>query len=246
MSSSMHLHGTSAIITGGAVRIGREIGRQLANSGVNICVHYGNSESEAKTAVEEFEGFGVKATMVSADLSEPFPAAEKIFQHAKREFGNVSILINSAAIFESGTLQSTDEGNWDRHFDINLKTPFALTQAFAKQLGDQTGHVINIVDWRGARPVPGQLAYSIAKAGLVAQTKILAQELGPRIRVNGVAPGAILPAPGESATDFAEKSALNPLNTTGGPEDISNAVLYLLTSNFVTGEILCVTGGQQL
>lgn len=242
----MDLLGQTAVITGGAKRIGREIGRQLASAGVNICVHYGTSEAEAQEAVAEFQNLGVHATMVSADLNKPFEAADKIFRTAINEIGRVSILVNSAAIFESGTLQTTNEENWDRHLNINLKSPFTLTRAFAEQLSAQQGHVINIVDWRGTCPVPGHLAYSIAKAGLVAQTKILAQELGPQIRVNGVAPGAILPAPGESRADFDEKSVLNPLKITGGPEDIAEAVLYFLKSKFVTGEILCITGGQQL
>lgn len=242
----MELSGTSAIITGGAVRIGREIGRRLARAGVNICVHYGNSQAEAEAAVSEFQNYGVKATLVSADLNNPFEATKTIFQHAKHEIGPLSILINSAAIFESGSLKSTDEENWDRHLNINLKAPFALTQAFALQCEESQGHVINIVDWRGERPVVGHLAYSIAKAGLVAQTKILAQELGPNIRVNGIAPGAILPAPGETMQDFQAKAGANPLHKTGTPEDISEAVYYLLNSKFVTGEILNITGGQQL
>ncbi len=242
----MILTGASAIVTGGAVRIGREIGRHLAQVGVNVCVHYGSSQGEADSAVAEFEAFGVRATSVSANFAEPVTAARQVVEHATRELGPISILINSAAIFESGTLSDTDEQCWDRHMNINLKAPFFVTQAFQQQLNGQSGAVVNIVDWRGEKPVPGQVAYTISKAGLIAQTKLLAQELGPQIRVNGIAPGAILPAPGESEMDFQQKANLNPLQTTGSPSQIAEAALYLLLSEFVTGEILHVTGGQQL
>lgn len=242
----MILAGATAVVTGGAVRIGREIGCHLAKAGVNVCVHCNSSVSDAAEAVEEFQAIGVRATSVSADLSSPLSAAKEIFDHANQVLGTVSILINSAAIFEAGSLASTGENDWDRHLNINLKAPFFLTQSFADQLGDQDGHIINIVDWRGEKPVAGHAAYTISKAGLVAQTKLLAQELGPRIRVNGIAPGAILPAPGESQEAFQSRAKLNPLQRTGSAVDVAGAAIYLLKSEFVTGEILNVTGGQQL
>ena len=242
----MILTGATAVVTGGAVRIGREIGRHLAKAGVNICVHCHSSTVEAAEAVEEFQGLGVQATSLSTNLTQPVCAAKEIFDHANRTLGPVSILINSAAIFESGTLASTDERDWDRHLSINLKAPFFLTQSFVHQLGDQDAHVINIVDWRGEFPVPGHAAYTISKAGLVAQTKLLAQELGPQICVNGIAPGAILPAPGESEDAFQSRAKLNPLQQTGSTAEIAKAAIYLLMSEFITGEILNVTGGQQL
>lgn len=242
----MVLAGASAIVTGGAVRIGRAIGLRLAQAGVHVCVHFGKSETEALAAVEEFRSCGVRATLISADLNDPFVAADRVFLHAAQELGRITILVNCAAIFESGTCQTTTGENWDRHLNINLKAPFAFTQSLVLQLDGSPGAVINLVDWRGSRPVPGHLAYTIAKAGLVAQTKLLAQELGPQVRVNGVAPGAILPAPGESQTDFENKSELNPLQATGCPEDLAEAVMYLLSARFVTGEIINVTGGQQL
>jgi pteridine reductase len=242
----MILAGATAVVTGGAVRIGREIGRHLAQAGVNVCVHCNSSTADAEEAVEEFQAFGVQATSISANLSSPRIAAKEIFDHANQVLGKVSILVNSAAIFETGNLTSTSEKDWDRHFDINLKAPFFLTQSFADQLGDQHGHVINIVDWRGEKPVTGHAAYTISKAGLVAQTKLLAQELGPRIKVNGIAPGAILATSGESENDFQSRAKLNPLQRTGFAADIAKAGIYLLESEFVTGEILNVTGGQQL
>lgn len=240
------LKGTSAIVTGGAVRIGRAICERLAKLGVNICVHYGSSHEAANQLVTSLQTCGVQATSISADLSEPFTAADTVFEHANQSLGRISILVNSAAIFEKGSLLETDESNWDRHQNINLKAPFALAQKFAEQLNEDKGSILNIVDWRGERPVPGHLSYTVSKAGLITQTRLLAQELGPQIQVNGIAPGAILPAPGESESDFLSKGDLNPLRITGSPDDIADAAQYLLQSEFITGEIINVTAGQQL
>ncbi|WP_437229509.1 SDR family oxidoreductase [Planctomicrobium sp. SH661] len=243
----MILAGASAIVTGGAVRIGREIGRQLAGQGANVCVHYGSSSSEANDAVEEYRRLGVRSCAVQGDLRHPVAAARDVFAQAGASLGIVRILINSAAIFEQGSLLTTDEENWERHLSINLKAPFYMIQEFARQLPEnETGAVVNIVDWRGERPIPGHAAYTIAKAGLIAQTQLLAQELGPRIRVNAIAPGAILPAPGDSTAMFEARGRRNPLQRTGAPSDIARGVLYLLSSDFVTGEILHITGGEEL
>lgn len=243
----MILAGASAIVTGGAVRIGREIGRQLALQGVNIGVHYGSSDTAAREAVAEFQSLGVRACAIQADLRFPVQVAESMLKQAGSQLGDIQVLINSAAIFDIGTLQGTDEENWDRHLAINLKAPFFLTREFSKLLPPHLpGAVVNIVDWRGEHPIPGHAAYTIAKAGLIAQTKLLAQELGPRIRVNAIAPGAILPPPGETTAAFQQRADRNPLQKTGTPADIAKGVLYLLTATFVTGEILHITGGEDL
>lgn len=247
----MILTGATAIVTGGAVRIGREIGRTLAEQGVNVCLHYRHSQDEAEAAVKEFASLGVQASAVQADLEDCIEAAATVVADAAilaagTEVGKPSILINSAAIFEPGSLLETSEQQWDRHQQINLKAPFFLSQAFARVLNGSRGQIINLVDWRAARPVPGHAAYTVSKAGLIALTQLLAQELGPAARVNAIAPGAILPAPGETEKAFRKKAKLNPLNTVGSPQSIAQAVLYLLQSDFVTGETLYVTGGQQL
>ncbi|WP_437184870.1 SDR family oxidoreductase [Planctomicrobium sp. SH668] len=243
----MILAGCSAIVTGGAVRIGREIALALAQRGVNICLHYGTSATEAAETETKIRELGVQSVTVSADLTQPVQAARKIFETANNTLGEVQILINSAAIFEAGSLQSTDEENWNRHIAINLQSPFFLSQQLSGQMrSGKSGHIVNIVDWRGERPVPGHAAYTISKAGLIAQTKLLAQELGPNIRVNAIAPGPILPPPGESEHSFQDRAHKNPLRRTGNPQEICRAVMYLLESVFVTGEILHVTGGEEL
>jgi pteridine reductase len=237
---------TTAIVTGGAVRIGRAIARRLARAGMNVAVHYGHSRQAAEETVAELERLGVRAVAIQADLRQPVAAADTILQQAAA-LGPVRVLVNNAAIFEPGRLLDTDEDHWDRHLAINLKAPFFLTREFVRHLGpEQEGAVVNIADWRGTRPVPGHAAYTQSKAALVAQTQLLARELGPRVRVNGVAPGAILPAPGDSDAEFQARAQANPLHRSGNPDDIADAVLFLIQSPFITGEIIHVTGGEHL
>lgn len=243
----MELQGNIAIVTGGAVRLGKAIALALAEAGCDVGVHYGHSKDEAAETVAMIQPKGVRAIAVRADLREPTSAAETVFNAVNAELGPANILINSAAIFEPGTLATTTDDNWDRHLAINLTAPFCLSRAFAKQCpGDQPSHIINIVDWRATRAATGHLAYTVAKSGLVTLTKILAQELAPAVRVNAIAPGAMLPAPNTSADDFNKLAEQIPLRRTGLPGDIAEAVLFLLRSEFLTGEVIHITGGQHL
>ncbi len=243
----MPLDGQNAIVTGGAVRIGRALAVGLAHRGANVCIHYGRSAGEAQMTLAEIVSAGVRGIAVQADFTAPVAAAKRVFDHAVAEFGAVDILVNSAAIFEAGGLADTDEALWDRHCDINLKAPAFLSREFACRLpSGRSGHIVNIVDWRGERPGEGYLAYTVAKAGLIAMTRSLAQELAPRIQVNAIAPGAILPPPGESSEEFQKRAVRIPLQRTGHPQAIVDAMLYLLESDFVTGHVLSVTGGEQL
>jgi len=239
--------GRTAIVTGGAVRIGRGIAEGLARAGARVLVHYGGSRDEAAALVKELRAEGHAAASVQADLAEPVAAVKTVFAAAAREFGAVDVLVNSAAIFEAGTLENTSEENWDRHQAINLKAPFFLAQAFARQLpADRAGNILNIIDWRGTHPVPGHAAYTAAKAGLAALTQLLAQEVGARIRVNGIAPGAILPPPGWDRPRFETLAAGIPVARVGNVGNIVDAARFLLCNDFLNGEILHVTGGQEL
>lgn len=241
------LKGKTAIVTGGAVRLGRALAERLAREGLDVCIQYGSSAAAADEAVRALQGFGVRATSVQADFNQPVGAAERVCAHALREFGRVDMLINSAAIFERGSLVETDEAKWDRHLNINLKAPAFLSRELAKSVAPgRPAQIVNIVDWRAERPGSGYLAYTVAKAGLVALTKALALELGPQVQVNAVAPGAILPAPGASQEQFATLAEQSPLQRNGNPGDIADAVVYLLRSEYITGEVLHVTGGQEL
>lgn len=241
------LRGKSALVTGGAVRLGRALAERLAREGLDVCIQFGSSHAAAAEAVLVLGALGVRAVSVQADFTDPVSAARRVVDFAVQELGRVDVLVNSAAIFEPGTLADTDEAHWDRHLSINLKAPAFLCREFAQaRAPGSTGQIVNIADWRALRPGAGHLAYTISKAGLVALTGILAQELAPHVQVNAIAPGAILPAPGASPAQFAEIGRSTPLQRTGRPDDIADALVYLLRSEYVTGEVLHVTGGQQL
>lgn len=245
----MELPGRVAVVTGGAVRIGRAVSLALSQAGMRLCLHYGTSEGAASQTARLIRDAGGDVVTVQADLSQPAQAARVIMQAAQTAFGQVDVLVNNAAIFEAGTLADLTQAQWDRHQAINLTAPTFLCREFARlsaEQGDRPGSIVNVVDWRALRPQPGHLAYTLSKAGLVALTQILAQELAPTIRVNAIAPGAILPPPGADARFEQRLSSVIPLRHTGSPADITAAVLYLLQADFVTGEILQVTGGQQL
>jgi pteridine reductase len=246
------LAGRTAIVTGGAVRLGRAISLALANAGCQIVLHYGQSDEASRETAAAVRESGVKCLLVQADLLEPSTAATKIFDASVEEFGGADYLINNAAIFEEGTLANLTDDHWDRHFTINLKAAAFLSQEFFQQKQSDTradhshGHIINIADWRATRPSPGHLSYTLAKSALVTLTKILAQEIGPKVQVNAIAPGAILPPPHADQSYLESLTERNPLKRTGSVADVTDAVLYLLKSRFLTGELIHVSGGEQL
>jgi NAD(P)-dependent dehydrogenase (short-subunit alcohol dehydrogenase family) len=238
-----------AVVTGGAVRIGREISLALSRAGMRVCVHYNSSAPAAEQTAEEIRSAGGEVTIVQADLSHPGAAADKVISAAIRTFGQVDVLINNASIFESERLDELTIERWERHERINLTAPAFLCQRFVaaqRQRRGKAGAIVNIVDWRALRPQPGHLSYTLSKAGLLCLTQLLAQELAPTIRVNAIAPGAILPPPGAGPDYEQRMKSLVPLGRVGHPQDIVEAVLFLLRSDFVTGETVHVTGGQQL
>jgi pteridine reductase len=243
----MSLDGKVAIVTGGAVRLGRALSLALANAGASVVVHYSHSESDAVETLRQIAELGRDAVSVSADLSHSTAASKQVMTAAIAHFGRVDILVNSAAIFEPGTLASTTEAQWDKHFSINLKSAFFLSQEFAtRRTTGQSGVIINIADWRGLHPVPGNIAYSLTKSGIVMLTRLLAQELAPEVRVNAIAPGAILPPPGRDQHDLEKLAEQIPLRRSGSTDDVTSAALYLIQADYVTGEVLYVTGGQHL
>jgi pteridine reductase len=245
--ATVELKGKVAVVTGGAVRLGRAISLALADAGATVVVHYSRSAAPADETVAEIVSRGGRAAAVAADFADPVAAATGLMQAAVDQFGRVDVLVNSAAIFEKGSLAATTEAEWDRHFAVNLKAPTFLCREFAaRHTPGNAGSIVNIADWRGLRPHPGHLAYTLTKAALVALTEILAQELAPDIRVNAVAPGAILPPPGAGQEYMQRLAEKVPMRRTGSVNDVTSAVLYLLQADFVTGEVLAVTGGEHL
>ena len=242
----MELEGKVAIVTGGAVRLGKALALALAEQGVRLAIHYGSSAGPAEAVAGEIKAMGGDAIAIQADLSQP-AETRSIVERAVAHFGQVDVLVNSAAIFEPGNWDDTTEANWDRHFAINLKSPFFLSQAFAAQVGREgTGHIVNIADWRGVRPGPDHVAYTLTKAALIAMTKSLALALAPNIQVNAIAPGLILPPPGQDQSYLESKADQVPAQRVGSPQEIANALIFLLRSDFVTGDLIFVTGGEHL
>ena len=242
----MNLEGKVALVTGSAVRLGKALAIALARDGARLAIHHSQSTERAEETVAGIKALGGDAFPVQADLSQP-GSASGVIEHTVNHFGRLDILVNSAAIFEPGDLADTTEALWDRHFDINLKAPFFLSQAFAAHVGgERQGHIVNIVDWRAIRPRPHYLAYTLTKAALVTMTQSLALALAPNIRVNAIAPGAILPPPGKGRDYLEQLADTIPLRRSGTPKDVAQALLFLLSSDFITGELIFVTGGEHL
>ncbi len=243
----MELQNRVAVVTGGAARIGRELCLRLAAEGMRVCLHYWSSADEASETAAEIRAQGGEVVTVQANLAAPLDASKTILSAGVTNFGRVDVLINNASIFEAGSLAETSPDDWRRHQAINLEAPLFLCQEFARQLKSHlNGAIVNLADWRAERPQPGHLSYTISKAGIVCLTKVLAQELAPQIRVNAIAPGAILPPADAPAEHEVRLSKVIPLHRSGSPANITQAVLFLLQNDFVNGEILHVTGGQQL
>ncbi len=235
-----------AVVTGAARRVGREIALAMAARGLAVVVHHGTSTVEANVLVNRIRSQGGTALAVAADLRDPRAAACTVF-NAAAELGEVTTLINSAAVFQDRALPWIDLYHCNVHLSVNLLAPIFLAQQFIRQLGEgQRGHIINILDWRAQRPGANHLVYTATKAALSSVTKSLALQLAPLIQVNGIAPGAILPP--EDQRNWHEQRAISsiPLRRTGSPQDLVDAINFLLDANFITGEILNVSGGEEL
>jgi NAD(P)-dependent dehydrogenase (short-subunit alcohol dehydrogenase family) len=248
----MQLQDKTAIVTGGAVRLGRAISLALARHGANIVIHYAHSQERAAETLAELEDLGASGIMVQAEFGQPAEVS-RVVESAVAAFGQADILINNAAIFEPGDFMATDEAAWDRHFHVNLKAPFLLSQAFAAQVpSDRHGKIVNISDTRGLRPGTDHFAYTLTKASLITLTEIMAQALAPNITVNALALGAILPpadriASGHDDDHMDRLAAQLPLKRTGGPADVVAGVLLLIEgSDFITGITVPIDGGDHL
>lgn len=244
----MELAGKKALVTGGAVRVGRALTLALAAAGCDVAIHYGQSAEAARRTQAEAAAYGVRAVLVSADLRQS-DAVAQLWPAAQTALGPIDILVNSAAIFPEGdSLSQTDAALFDTLISINLRAPFLLTQALAAHLPPGAGGaIINILDARLFRPAPDHFVYRLAKQGLLSLTEMAAQALAPRIRVNGVALGAILPPPGQDMA-YLERLAAEriPLRRPGNLTSVTDSVLYLLRQDFLTGVVVRIDGGEFL
>jgi len=242
--SRKSLQGCVALVTGAAKRLGRAVALRLAEEGAEVVIHYRSSAADAQSAVAEIEKFGRRGCAISADLSS-VADIQRLFDEAAKQFGRLDILVNSAANFLPSSIISTTEEIWDASLDSNLKAPFFCAQAAAPLLRRTRGTIINFADTGGLLGWPGYIAHSVSKAGVVMLTKVLAKALAPEVRVNAIAPGTItMPGdPPEWEADFIKRA---PLRRTGAPSDIADAVVYLVQSQFMTGQLLVIDGGRTL
>ena len=242
--STKNLQGKTTLVTGAARRVGKHLALSIAREGGTVILHHGHSPEEAEEVRREIINLGSNAYILQADLNDPQQASELVSQAL--EFGPLFALVNNAAIFEANNWKNTDLKSWNRHININLTAPFLLSQSFARAIApDEDGRIINILDWRALRPGAGHLPYVISKAGLAALTESLALALAPRIVVNGLAFGAILPPSDGGKTEGITNSI--PAQRWADLDEVGQALIFLLTGPaYITGEIIHVDGGRHL
>ena len=237
-----NLQDKTVLITGAARRIGRIFALACANAGANVVIHHAHSDSEAETLRVEIRGLDHKAWIFKADLSDS-SQAQNLIPLINRSTP-VQYLINNAAIFESHTFTSTSLDAWQNHIALNLTAPFLLSQAFAKQ-ADSGARIVNILDWRALRPGADHFPYTVSKSALAGMTKSMAVSLAPKVIVNGLALGAILPpSDGNTNPDILKHV---PMKRWANKKELEQALLFLLTCpEYITGEIIQLDGGRHL
>ena len=232
-----------ALVTGGAVRVGRAITLALADAGFDLVVGYHGSGAAARKVVEAVEQRGRRALAVRADLSARGGAGE-LAGAATAAFGRLDLLVNNASTFFATPFEAIGEDEWDQVMAVNLKAPFLLIQATAAMLAASRGHVVNIVDLSALHPWASHPHHSVSKAALAHLTRVAARALAPRVRVNAIAPGSVLPEADATPAAVRAAAARVPLGGWGSPADVARTVLFLDQSPFVTGEVIVVDGGE--
>jgi pteridine reductase len=242
----VELTGRVALVTGGAVRVGRALVEALSAEGMRLVVHYHASRDPAEALVGEIRARGGEAVALGADLSRHAEVL-RLADQAAAAFGGVDVLVNNASVFPPERLTEVDEALWDRTLAVNLKAPFFLTQRLAEGMRARGGGVVvNLADLAGIQAWAAYGAHAISKAGLIHLTRVAARSLAPEIRVAAIAPGTVLPPETMDAEEIDRLARRNPLGRIGAPADVVEALLYLLRADFVTGEVLLVDGGRRL
>jgi pteridine reductase len=242
------LQGKCALVTGGARRVGAAISRRLHAAGASVVVHYRDSDTDATALAKELNALREKsAVTVKAELLAPI-APRALVSAAMEKFGRLDLVVNNASSFFPIGIGAIEASHWEELIGSNLRAPLFICQEAAPELAKNQGSIVNIVDIHAERPLKGYPVYTVAKAGLAALTRALAIELAPRVRVNGIAPGAIA-WPEDGQLDEAERARIvetTPLARIGSPEDIAQAALFLASAPYVTGQIIAVDGGRSL
>ncbi|KGM89907.1 Dehydrogenase [Roseovarius mucosus DSM 17069] len=247
---------TRALVTGAGKRLGRAMALELARQGHDVAVHYATSRDAAEAVVEEIRAMGRKAVTLEADLLDEAQVTPLVAQAAEALGGPITTLVNNASIFDYDNIQTATRRSWDRHMESNLRAPFVLTQQLAAQVPAPTqdeagepvaqGLVINMIDQRVHKLTPEFMTYTIAKMGLWALTRTAAQALAPKVRVNAIGPGPTLQGHRQSDSHFQSQRRNTILHRGANPQDITAALVYFLHAPGVTGQLLCVDGGQHL
>lgn len=236
-----------ALVTGAARRIGAAIAEHLHDENYRVAIHCRHSQNEARALCKRLNDRRPDSAIVIAGDLLAFTEMDALVKNAINAFGQLDLLVNNASSFFPTPVGATTPAEWNELIGSNLGAPFFLSQAATPYLKASRGSIVNLVDIHARRPLAGHAVYSSAKAGLDMLTRALARELAPDVRVNGVAPGAILwPEAGMSEHDRENVVAKTPLQRTGSPQDIADAVLFLARSQFVTGQVLAVDGGRGL
>ena len=234
----------AALVTGGARRIGRAIVLALAGRGHDVAIHHRDSVEDAEALAGEVRALGRRAIVLSADLTDE-AQTRALVPAATEALGPLSVLINNASVFEDDRVGGLSRDTWDLHLETNLRAPVVLAEAFAAQARDGAC-IVNLLDQRVLKPDPRFFSYALSRNGLWWATRTLAQALAPRIRVNGVGPGPTLASIHQSDAEFAAEQAAMPLGHGPSPEDIAEAVTWLVDARSVTGQMIAVDAGQHL
>ncbi|WP_299836692.1 SDR family oxidoreductase [uncultured Jannaschia sp.] len=244
-----------ALVTGAGKRLGAAMAMELARMGHDVAVHYAGSAEGAAETVDAIEAVGRRGVALQADLLDLDACEALVGRAAEALDGPLDVLVNNASIFDHDTLASASRETWDRHMGSNLRAPLILIQAFAAQAPDPSEEdgeavaracIVNMVDQRVRKLTPEFMTYTLAKAGLWTLTQTAAQALAPAIRVNAIGPGPTLRATRQSEAHFAAQRAGVPLERGANPDEICDAMRYLVSSKSVTGQLICVDGGQHI
>ncbi len=243
MSGLLELSGKTALITGGAKRLGAVTALELARHGVNCVLHYRESEAEAHQTADEVSALGVKVWLVQGDLGVA-DVPDRVWESAESQSGGIDFLINSASIFPEETLDELTESTLAPNVNVNTLAPFHLARRFAAT--GREGVVINFLDTMVRDYDRKHVPYHLSKKMLHHLTRMMAVEYAPRLRVNGVAPGLVLPPEGKDTSYLESLKHSNPLQTYGCGEQIAHAVIFLLVNTFITGQVIYIDGGRNL
>lgn len=234
------------LVTGAADRIGAAIASRLAFAGYEVVVHYNRSGEQAEALAQAIESDGGRAEIVQANLADRAQRATLI-DRASKLLGPLTALVNNASIFVPDSVETLEEELWDTHFAVHTEAPVFLARDFVAQLPDAAqGNIINIIDSRLSRLSPSYTSYTLSKSALWTATQTMAQSLAPRVRVNAIGPGPTLPEVNQSELEFQQRVSDLPLRRGATPDDIAEAVLYLLGAKAITGQMFALDGGSHL